>query len=75
MNFISSCCHAPIQEGFKQEFPLGGGIYYINYKINICEKCKAETEPLPSCEVCGSIIDWSSMKCTDCENIYVEVSK
>ena len=50
---VSDCCLRPVTEGVKVEYPLGGRAWGIRYKIDVCERCGEECEPIEVCEMCG----------------------
>lgn len=56
MNKVSPCCHGEVVEGFEREYPVGG-IYYIDYGVNVCEECGQpfDGDPLEACDICGEI--------------------
>lgn len=46
MGMISHCCHAPVVEGTRKEYPLGGTVWFESYKIDVCDKCGKECEAI-----------------------------
>lgn len=60
---VSSCCHAAIVEGSRNEYPLGGRTWSQTFKIDVCEDCGKEVEEtLTACEECGEIDCTSHME-------------
>lgn len=55
LNQVSSCCGSSVEEGSMKEFPLGVRTWYINYKVDICTKCKQECDVTEECGICGEI--------------------
>jgi hypothetical protein len=53
--YVSNCCEASVIEGVRREYPLGGRTWGMDYKLQVCDKCKKECDEVAACEVCGEI--------------------
>lgn len=43
---VSDCCKASVEQGSKPEYPLGGKVWGIQYKVDVCGDCGRECEPV-----------------------------
>ena len=55
LNQVSSCCHRPIVVSQRMEYPLGGTTWGQAYKVDLCECCGKEAEPVNECGICGVV--------------------
>lgn len=55
INMVSQCCGASIVEGIERDYPLGGSVWGINYKVEVCGKCGKEAEEVEECGICGEV--------------------
>jgi hypothetical protein len=51
---VSTCCQGSLTEAIREEFPLGGAIWGMQYKVQVCGICFEETEPAIACDYCGN---------------------
>lgn len=53
MNILSSCCNKEIVPGTRREYPLGDRTWYQTVKVDCCEECGDECDPVEACDKCG----------------------
>lgn len=65
----SLCCGAPIEQGSRSEYPLGGSVWSISIPVEICGECGKEADPVHQCGYCGRELngDNPEIRTTDAE--------
>lgn len=75
MNIVSHCCGAPIEQGARTEYPLGGSVWGISIPMEVCGECGREADPVHQCENCGFELNGDNPEIWDlgCYNCVEEV--